>query len=210
MSVKRAQTDVKEKRNQDRLALALCPGEFPSGFFLIRPASAVRSTTASAAQPRSATRDVAEFPLPMLFRGPNMSTKARLGLRLSLVLVLAVAGCSRSPHTAADLSGRVTLNNAPLPAGTITFHTKDGAAYACGIRSDGTYSYVQLPKGELAVTIETEPVNPDRKVEGESRKEGDVPAKYVKINLKYADKGTSGLSVTLKAGKQTKDFNLTD
>jgi hypothetical protein len=39
---------------------------------------------------------------------------------------------------------------------------------------------------------------------------GGVEPNYVKIPAKYADKATSGLSVTLKSGKQTYDIRLTD
>ncbi|HZT79836.1 MAG TPA: hypothetical protein VFA26_06430, partial [Gemmataceae bacterium] len=124
---------------------------------------------------------------------------------------------------------------------TIRFYPKDGGMYTAVIRPDGKYEAPDLPVGEMAVTIETESANPNRKTpdynspggggmgmygkagggapqqkdramkmspipEGAPKAEG----AYVKIPAKYADKSTSGLSVTLNKGKQTKDFALTD
>jgi hypothetical protein len=114
-----------------------------------------------------------------------------------------------------------------------------GAEFSCVIKSDGTYSSSQLPEGDLLVSIDTESKNPnserakadpskygkgtgkgafaDPKMMMEQMKKNnnvpDMPSddtSYLPIPKKYWEPATSGLKVTLKAGKNTFDFNLTD
>jgi hypothetical protein len=150
----------------------------------------------------------------------------RLGL-LTLALALA-AGCGPHSNLPAKVSGKVTYNNQPVPGGNIVFHSKDQGSYSGTLGESGTYEIEGLPAGDLVVTIETETLNPknkapayaggrgaanDKQYEEAMKKMGrPVPpeTKYVKIPAKYAKEDTSGLTVTLKSGKQTKDFSLTD
>jgi hypothetical protein len=148
-----------------------------------------------------------------------MSRPRFLVLILPLSLVL-VAGCGSNKSAPAKVSGKITYQNAPVTGGTIVFHGADGGIYSCGILADGTYEGTDLPAGDLKVTIETESINPNRKMPAYGGKAGTQSPKpegattgggtYVKIPPKYADKDQSGLTVTLAKGKQTKDFTLTD
>jgi hypothetical protein len=80
----------------------------------------------------------------------------RAALRRSLFLgvlglvLSATAGCGGK----GTVSGKVTLDGEPLPAGTITFQSKSGKA-ASGAITDGQYSVPGVPTGEVSVSVET-------------------------------------------------------
>ena|SRR5258708_605019 len=149
-------------------------------------------------------------------------TKCRLLLAFPLVLGI-IAGCNKgNPNAPASVSGKVTYKDKTLTAGTVIFQTSEGTLYACPIKADGTYSGTDMPAGELAVTVETESVNPNKKAPqygGKDRAGAMSPGprdrntdegQYVKIPKKYEDKKTSPLTANLTKGKNTKDFELTD
>ena len=166
-----------------------------------------------------------------------------------LLVALSIMGCESKSVLQTKVTGKVTYKGTAVGGGTIAFYTADGQVVSADINRDGTYSIGTLSEGTFTVTIESESVNPDKKVDAyrsggggpkgikgaygkgsggpggvakESPKEGAPkspmpegrPAagepNYVKIPAKYADKGTSGLSVTLKKGDQTHNFDLTD
>ena len=156
--------------------------------------------------------------------------KLRLGLHLALFLGLVV-GCSSStnPEAPARVSGVVTYQGKPVPGGTIAFHPVGKAPYSSSIGADGTYEVVDLPIGEMVVTVESESVNPDRKSQsyggaiGEKMKAermkaegkaGTAPqpptGRYRKIPSTYANAKTSPLTVTLEHGRQVKPIELKD
>jgi hypothetical protein len=70
---------------------------------------------------------------------------------LALLVPLAV-GCGKGKGT---VSGTVTLDGQPLPAGNITFIPSKGQG-AGGTIQDGKYSVADVPAGKVAVTVETE------------------------------------------------------
>lgn len=155
--------------------------------------------------------------------------------RLILTTVFAVpvvlAGCTKNPNAPAQISGVVKYKGQPLPAGTIVFHDAEGKAYSASIQQDGKYELTDIPTGDMKVTVDTEDFNP-AKVQptyGGQRAskmgmssmpappgatprptQEDKKAQYVKIPDKYRDANSSGLSATLKKGKNQKDFELTD
>lgn len=63
------------------------------------------------------------------------------------------AGCGGK----GKVSGTVTLDGQPLPAGTITFVPSTGPG-AAGKIEDGNYSVTGVPVGKVAVTVETDTV----------------------------------------------------
>lgn len=158
-----------------------------------------------------------------------MTTTRRLILASPLLLVLGL-GCGPTNQNTSVISGKITYNGNPVTAGTITFQPEQGPSFTRPISADGTYTNTDMPTGEFKVTIETESANPDRKTptygqgnQTSSPAPGGAPpggtvtqgpaaggGKYVKIPAKYADAKTSGLTVNVAAGKQTKDFPLTD
>ena len=158
--------------------------------------------------------------------------KFRLGL-LALLIFGLVLGCS-SQRTKSSLSGKVTYKGQPLKGGNMTFNTEKGI-YSSEISKDGDYEVFDIPAGNVTVTIDTESINPNKKVQSyggkgdkmyeermAAEKKAGVAAgekgmskeemteRYVKIPAKYADEKTSEIKFTLEPGKQKKDFELTD
>src|ERR1700682_6061894 len=90
--------------------------------------------------------------------------KARLfTLILPPLLVLAL-GCGATSNTPSTVTGSVTYNDKPVTGGTITFQAEAGGTYPFTIQPDGTYSSIsEMPTGEMAVSIETESLNKDKK-----------------------------------------------
>src|SRR5437868_4614763 len=87
----------------------------------------------------------------------------RFGLFAALVLALA-AGCRSSPNPG-KVSGRVTYKGAPLKGGEVLFHSAGQGSYRGSINQDGTYEITDVPVGEMTVTVDTEFLNPDKKVQ---------------------------------------------
>jgi hypothetical protein len=121
----------------------------------------------------------------------------------SLIVVLSTAvGCGGSKQTAPDravVSGLVTFNGQPLPAGTIAFAsaTKYGGA-SVSITEGGRYTTDRAPIGSNVVSIDTATI-----------KVGN-PAAYVPIPARYADTSTSGLKAEIKPGdNENVNFELT-
>jgi|SRR5262245_30085030 len=122
-----------------------------------------------------------------------MIAKGRLLLALPLVCgLLLLAGCKRgNPHAPARVTGKVTYKSAPVPGGTITFHAPDGTQYPTNIGPDGSYG-VELPAGDLLVSVETESLNPDRKIPTYDEKTSGSAGPMAKMYGKKSGGGGSG------------------
>jgi hypothetical protein len=114
------------------------------------------------------------------------------------------------------VEGKVTYKGRPLPAGTITFVTKDGkTAGSAELAEDGSYK-ATVPVGEYKVTVSTEPLKKADKVDPKAPPKlppvdpKNPPKVYVKIPAKYGDPKTTPLVCTVKAGKQVLDLALED
>ena len=106
------------------------------------------------------------------------------------------------------ISGNVTYQGKPLPAGIITFHTADGkSSVSAQLQADGTFAAKDVPVGPTRVTINTKPAKPKPPAEKEPQKPEEGP-KFIPIPAKYADPNTSGLAYEVKPGKQTLDLDL--
>ena len=159
-----------------------------------------------------------------------MPRAGRLLCLLSPLVFALLGGCGSAvnPNAPATVSGKVTYNGSPVPGGTLSFHGKD-VVYPTPIGPDGSYLGRDFPIGELTVTVDTEALNPERKTAkpypGKAMAGPDkmaeqfrpppegvtaTPGTYVKIPAKFKDKTKSGLTVTLKSGSQTHNFELTD
>ena len=89
----------------------------------------------------------------------------------------------------AEISGKVTLDGQPLPAGTMTFYSPEkGIGTSFSLRQGGTYATDRVPIGSNLVSIETESL------------QFGSPSLYVRIPAKYADPAQSGLTAEVKAG----------
>ncbi len=84
-------------------------------------------------------------------------SKFCLALRFSItfgvfaVLLSLATGCGGGKGT---VSGTVTLDGQPLPAGNIVFYPSKGPGVS-GVIQDGTYSVKGVPTGQVTVTVET-------------------------------------------------------
>ncbi|MDB5312053.1 MAG: hypothetical protein JWO38_6255 [Gemmataceae bacterium] len=107
-----------------------------------------------------------------------MAARRTLGLTLFLLLALGV-GCGKKSNAPANVSGTVTTDGTTVTGGSLMFHS-DSGVYTASIQSDGTYTAVDLPTGNMVVTVDTEALNPKRKQPtyvGQGG-QGDMAAKY--------------------------------
>ena len=110
-------------------------------------------------------------------------------------------GCGPSQKKDANrtaVSGLVTLDDKPLPGGTVLFESTTGSlGKSVAIREAGKYLTDRAPIGPVRIAIETESLQYGR------------PKLYVKIPAKYADTATSGLTAEIKQGEnENVDFAL--
>ncbi len=126
------------------------------------------------------------------------------GLRLALVcgVLAAMAGCRPKQQILKDraiVSGIVTFDGKPLPAGTISFQAIDRpVATATPIGEGGAYSTDRAPLGKNLVTVDTASIQFGN------------PSAYVPIPARYADPKAAGLSADVQPGENEHvDFTLT-
>jgi hypothetical protein len=107
-------------------------------------------------------------------------------------LILLFSGCGHPKqvlNNTAHLSGSITFNGNPLPAGTIVLHsTEHSMATPVPIRAGGTFSTDRAPIGKNLVTVDTRSI-----------KFGN-PSSYVPIPDKYIEPETSTLTVDVSPG----------
>jgi hypothetical protein len=118
-----------------------------------------------------------------------MSTRRSTSIQFlasTVVVFVALACAARAadPETG-TVEGKVTLNGKPLAKGKVIFHLKDGNAITADLKDDGSYMAKDVPTGTLPVSIQGE----------------GVPKKFT-------DRKTTPLTVEVKPGKSTADFEL--
>lgn len=128
------------------------------------------------------------------------------------LLVLVAAGCGKPSR----VTGSVTLDGVPLPAGRVTFLCDGGRrpAVSSSISMNGTYEMPDLPVGRARVSVETfkpqprpEPsVDPTTGTDHSIGWEDTGP--YVPIPARYGSPKTSGIEYTIIPGRQTFDITL--
>jgi hypothetical protein len=142
-----------------------------------------------------------------------MRRRLDLGL-LALSLGVALAGCA--PRTA-QVSGKVTFKDKPLPAGTVIFTSDDGKRVDTSeIAEDGSYTMAHAPVGPVKISVQTHrpptiglAKAPVMHMGDNVGKVEDKVGKYVAIPPKYAEPADSGLTFTVQPGPQTHDITLT-
>jgi hypothetical protein len=137
------------------------------------------------------------------------------------LLVFGGLGCGAGTG---NVSGKVTLDDKPVPAGRVTF-TQGSKTAAAEIKSDGSYEAQGVPAGEVNVAV----INPiitstptDKKaaamMKGMQKTVGkdatptavEAPTPTATIPTKYSDPEKSGLKVTVKRNETTPfDIELT-
>jgi hypothetical protein len=107
----------------------------------------------------------------------------------SLTIAVGCGEVMKADPTRGLISGAVTYNNKPLPAGTITFISKDGSTATDAPIRGGRYATDRAPVGLNYVVIDNLAVQYGN------------PAAYVPIPPKYANPEVSGLTAEVKAGE---------
>ena len=139
-------------------------------------------------------------------------------------LLLLVVGCG----SRGTVTGTVSYKGQPIPAGTIVFTPDSGEPAVNAPIADGKYTADKVPPGPAKVSVSSTVAEgggmtpmqmalqksggkpPEDMPEG-ARKlmEGAANAKKgIKIPEDYGDPAKSGLTYTVKGGKQTQDFDL--
>ena len=128
---------------------------------------------------------------------------ARSAVLLGLLgCVYCWAGCGSGASLTGSVSGKVTYNGQPLTTGVVTFVNDETGSGASGdLDSSGTYSIGSIRTGEYNVRVHMRPPRPEAPPQGAGTWRLNIPAKY-------QDARTSGLTATVKAGKNTADFGL--
>jgi hypothetical protein len=113
-----------------------------------------------------------------------------LGLFVVTAWAMLVVGArvTAADEELATIEGKVTYKGLPLPDGKISFHGADGQFVGARIK-DAQFRVDRVPVGPVTVVIES---------------------KKVKIPAKFTSEETSGLTVEVKKGKATVDFDLSD
>ena len=131
----------------------------------------------------------------------------RIAIGALVLSCFVVVGCGDSFR---QLSGKVTLDDKPLPGGMVVFVTEDGSKTEhVPIKPDGTYSSDRIPSGNLRVGVTPPPPSPASFMPKniEARKDDPNAASLqgggaVKVPDKLQDPAKSG--ITFKAdGSQT-------
>ncbi|MBN1855293.1 MAG: hypothetical protein JW829_21360 [Pirellulales bacterium] len=135
------------------------------------------------------------------YDGPALPYVYGLCMLMALGLLAVTLGCRPKEYIREDratLSGTVTYDNAPLPAGVMSLISKENRQIRHNTMiEDGRYSTPSAPLGELIITIETVSIQ-----------FGNAAA-YVPIPDRYRDPDKSGLTAEVKPGKNEANFVLT-
>jgi hypothetical protein len=141
-----------------------------------------------------------------------------MSARLTCVLLILFAGCSKTDPSLVPVSGTVTLNDQPLPNATVTFIPKDGTPGFGGVgKTDATGKYklrasrddaTGIPPGEYRVVISRR-LMPDGSVvpANDNTPPMNSPAKE-SLPAAYSSMAAGTLSATVRAGGGAIDFAL--
>ena len=126
---------------------------------------------------------------------------ARMAVLLGLLACVCWhVGCGPSGPPTGSVSGKVTHNGQPLTTGVVTFiNEKAGSGASSDLDASGGYRITLIRTSEYNVAIHRRPPAPGEKIIGNGR---------LSIPEKYQDHQTSGLTATVKEGKNTADFGL--
>lgn len=135
---------------------------------------------------------------------------------LGAFLVLIMAGCGGP----GNVSGKVTFNNKPVVVGTVVILASDSLPYTGNIGDSGEFLIPRVPPGpaQIAVvsrspaTVRPRPPRPGIVESDPAIKKAikSSPDKWFPIPERYAQPGTSNISLVVKAGLNEFDIVLTN
>jgi hypothetical protein len=129
--------------------------------------------------------------------------------RILFFLLLAIPGCGGG-RTTATVTGTVSYQGKPLPAGKVSFWGANDQVASALISEDGSFEASNVPLGAVKVAVST-PLPPPPEIvkaakEGKRRfGKGElitVDTKTVSIPPKYSDPAKSGLSFNVTESSQ--------
>jgi hypothetical protein len=124
------------------------------------------------------------------------------------LVALVACGCSGG-GAKGDVSGKVTYDGKEVPSGSVSFRNKAGWTGNSNIKEGGTYEITGVPAGQVEVTVQTFPPSPGVvRPDAAPNSVKIASQKYVELPKAYADFKTSGVTLDVQAGKQTKDLDL--
>jgi hypothetical protein len=142
---------------------------------------------------------------------------SRLLLLLALSATVTTFGCGNN----ATITGTVKYKGNPLKGGNVSFIHSDGTTVGSPIAEDGTYTITKMRAGDVKITVETSTLKPrggrqggasqvpaGKEAPGGYMGAGDGGKNYVEIPTKYETPETSGLTYTVKSGKQEHPIDL--
>jgi hypothetical protein len=126
----------------------------------------------------------------------------RAGRGLVLAALVLAAGCSFSGKPSGRVAGAVSLRGKPVTEGNVNFVMKEkGVGAVAVIDAAGNYAFVQpLETGTYAVFVTPPAQEPAMPGTAQPRAPRKFPARYL-------DPATSGLSCTVKSGRN--DYPIT-
>lgn len=127
----------------------------------------------------------------------------------ALLLATGTIGCgTASQGPQAQITGKLTFGDQPVPEGTIQFSGTNGRGAAAEIKPDGTYKVVHidpLPPGDYtAVVVPPTVLDSSNPNSSPIQKPKDVP----QIPESVRNPKTTPLKATLKEGANTINFDL--
>lgn len=130
--------------------------------------------------------------------------------RAALLLLLAAAGCGKP---VGKVSGKVTLQEKPLPGGYVTFLCEGPNAQTLSspIQPDGGYSISNVPVGKVKITVQgvPRPVVPRNPADPKAAAPTvDVKREEVRVPPRYSTAEQSGLELDVHSGSQPFDIKL--
>lgn len=135
------------------------------------------------------------------------------GLLLGLLLLPLAIGCGGQAK--GTVSGKVTYQGRPLSSGIVSFVPESGAPHYADIQSDGSYRMVNAPVGPVKIGVQSKPkqsASPSarmpRNPQDYGKLEADMNQKESILPDQYTDPNKSGLTYTVKKGKQPFDIEL--
>jgi hypothetical protein len=112
--------------------------------------------------------------------------------------VLGLTGCGSNDVTAPAttvLRGRLTVDKKPLMVGTVTAYRNGSKVAETQVNPDGGFELYNLADGDYQLTVtNTDVTNPY--------------SKPVKLPARYADPAQAGLTVSVTAGENSREFDL--
>jgi len=134
------------------------------------------------------------------------TVERRRGVRLVLICAF-IAGCGNRDAT---VTGTITRNSQALTHGQIHFISATGESASTTINSDGTFTCIAVPLGEVTVTVEA--VEGKEKVDKKLSLNGPMrpPNLIFSVPERYVSPESSPLKLIVKPGPQKFNIELTD